>query len=76
MINPMQLIGLLRGGGNPMQILTSVSQNNPQLAQVLNMVNGKTPAQMQEMAYQMAQQRGIDIQQLAQQMGITLPGRK
>jgi hypothetical protein len=72
-MNPMQLIQMLQGSGNPMQMLMGMAQNNPALGQALQMVNGKTPAEMERMAYDMAKQRGVDLNQLAKQMGIKLP---
>ncbi len=72
-MNPMQLIQMLQGSGNPMQMLMGMAQNNPALGQALQMVNGKTPAEMERMAYDMARQRGVDLNQLAKQMGIRLP---
>lgn len=72
-MNPMQLIQMLQGSGNPMQMLMGMARNNPALGQALQMVNGKTPAEMERMAYDMAKQRGVDLNQLAKQMGIRLP---
>lgn len=72
-MNPMQLIQMLQGSSNPMQMLMGMAQNNPALGQALQMVNGKTPAEMERMAYDMAKQRGVDLNQLAKQMGIKLP---
>jgi hypothetical protein len=56
-----------------MQMLMGMAQSNPALGQALQMVNGKTPAEMERMAYDMAKQRGVDLNQLAKQMGIKLP---
>lgn len=72
-MNPMQLIQMLQGSSNPMQMLMGMAQNNPALGQALQMANGKTPAEMEKMAYDMAKQRGVDLNQLAKQMGIRLP---
>lgn len=74
MINMMQLVQVVNGGGNPMQMLMQAAPQNPLVGQVLQMTNGKTPGQMREMAQRIAQQRGVDLNQLAQQMGIKLPG--
>lgn len=73
MMNPLQMMQMLRGAQNPMQAMMQLSQQNPQLNQVMQMTNGKTPAQMEQMVRQAAQQRGIDLAQLAQQLGIKLP---
>lgn len=72
-MNPLQLIKTLRGGGNPLQMLMDMAQQNPMLKQVMDMVNGKTPEEMREFVYQTAQQRGVDVNQLAQALGIELP---
>ena len=63
-MNPMQLVQMLQGSGNPMQMLMGMAQNNPALGQALQMVNGKTPAEMERMAYDMAKQRGALSQHL------------
>lgn len=73
MINLMQLVQMVNGGGNPMQMLMRAAPQNPLVGQVLQMTNGKTPGQMRDMAQQIAQQRGVDLNQFAQQMGIKLP---
>lgn len=73
MINLMQLVQMVQGGGNPMQMLAQEARQNPVVSQALQMTNGRTPNQMRDIAYQLAQQRGVDINQLAQQMGINLP---
>ena len=68
----MQLIQMMKSG-NPMQVLMNEAQGNPQLQQILQQVNGKTPAEIRQMAMSAAQERGIDLNQLAGQMGIRLP---
>ena len=73
MMNPIQLIQMLQQSGNPMQMLTGMARNNPQIGQVLQMVNGKTPAEMERMAYDIAKQRGVDLNLFAKQLGIRLP---
>ena len=73
MINPMQLLQMLANGGNPMQTLTGMARSDPQLGQVLSMVNGRTPAQLQQLVYDTARQRGVDVNVLAKQLGIRLP---
>lgn len=73
MMNPMQLIQMFRGGGNPMQLLTQMSRSNPMIGQALRMTNGKTPNEMRNMAQEMARQQGVDLNQLADSMGLKLP---
>lgn len=72
-MNPIQAIQMLRSGANPNQLMMQLAQNNPAVQQAMRAVNGKTPDQIRDMAMQMAQQRGVDLNQLARQMGISLP---
>ena len=73
MLNPMQLIQLIQGGGNPIQMLNQMSRTNPMVGQVLRMTNGRTPNEMRNMAQEIARQRGVDLNQLAESMGLKLP---
>jgi hypothetical protein len=53
----------INSGNNPISVLNMVSQQNPQLAAVMNMVSGSkmSPKQLFNMA---AKQRGIDPNQI------------
>lgn len=73
MNSPMQILQAVQNGANPNQIISNLIQQNPAFRQAMQAVNGKTPDQIRDMAYQMAQQRGVDLAQFAQQMGIPLP---
>lgn len=73
MMDVMQMIRMLRSNGNPMQTLTQLSKQNPMVGQVLRMTNGKTPEEMKNMAYRMAQERGVNLDEMAQSMGLKLP---
>lgn len=69
----MQLMSLMRGGGNPMNMLQQMLPGSQQPMQIMNMISGKSPAQLSEMLNNMAAQRGIDVNQLASSYGLTLP---
>lgn len=73
MIDMRQLIQMARGGADPAQTLMVIAKSNPQVSQVMRMVNGKTPAEMRQIVYAEARQRGVDINQLAGQLGLKLP---
>ena len=73
MNSPLQLIQMIQRGGNPQQLVIQAAQNNPILRQAMQAVNGRTPEQVRDMAYQMARQQGVDLNQLARQLGIKLP---
>ena len=71
-MNPIQVIQMLQRGANPNQLMMQLAQNNPAVRQAMQMVNGKTPDQIRDIAQQIAKQRGIDLDQLTQQLGIRL----
>lgn len=71
MNNPLfQLIGAARSGKNPIDFLTQMSGGNPMMMQWLNMVRGKSPAELQKIAQNMAAQRGMSADDIAHQMGL------
>lgn len=70
------MINLARNGGNPMQLMQQMARSNPQVNQVMQMINGKSPQQLRTMCENMCKERGTSIEQVAQQMGIPIPGGK
>ena len=64
--------------GNPMQMMeqrleSQMRQSNPQLYEkVRQMMEGKTPQEMQNTVMNVARERGIDLNQFASQFGIKL----
>lgn len=76
MNNPvMALVQAMQQGRNPMALMQTMAQQNPQVAQALQMVQGRSPQQLQQMAQNMAKERGIDLNQLLRQMGINASRR-
>ena len=71
-MNPLQAIQALLKGAYPTQLMMQLAQNNPAVRQAMQMVNGKTPDQIRDMAQQIARQRGIDLNQLPRQLGVKL----
>lgn len=71
MNNPlMQLISMTRQGGNPMAMIQQMSANNPQAAQAMKIMQGKSPEQLKQIATNMAKERGMTIEQVMQQLGM------
>ena len=76
-MNPMQLIGMLKGG-NPQQMLmnmlTQQSGNNPMMKNVLDMVQKNDAAGVEQLARNLAKEKGINaddaISQIRQQFGM------
>ena len=76
MNNPvMALVQAMQQGRNPMALMQGMAQQNPQVAQTLQMMQGKSPQQLQQMAQNMAQERGVDLNQMLRQMGINASRR-
>lgn len=71
MNNPlMQLVSMTRQGGNPMQMIQQMAKNNPQAAQAMRIMQGKSPEQLRQIATNMARERGMTVEQVMQQLGI------
>ena len=71
MNNPlMQLISMTRQGNNPMQMIQQMAASNPQAAQAMKIMQGKSPEQLKQIATNMAKERGMTIDQVMQQLGI------
>ena len=77
MNNPLMSLGaFLQAGKTPQQALALVMQNNPQARQLAEMMRGKTPVQLEQMARNMARERGTTIEDVARSMGITIPSNR
>lgn len=73
MSNPMMsMIQMAMGGMSPMQYLQQRMGQNPQIAQAMNLIQGKTPEQLHQIADNMAKQRGTTVEEIASQYGIPL----
>ena len=77
MSNPLMNLGaFLQAGKTPQQALALIMQSNPQARQLAEMMRGKTPAQLEQMARNMARERGTTIEDVARSMGITIPSNR
>lgn len=77
MNNPiMQIQQLMQAGKNPNAVLQMLAQSNPQVRQVMSMMNGKSPAELEQMARNMAKERGTTIEDIARSMGIQIPSNR
>ena len=76
MLNPVQMMGMMR---NPKQAINSMFQQNlqanPLFKRAQQMVEGKTPEQLQQVAQNLCQQKGIDMNQALQQFQSQFGGR-
>ena len=70
--NPMQaIVGQFMNGVSPMAILDRIG--SPQAQQAKQIIGGKSEGQLRQIAMNMAKQRGVDLDALAQQMGVQIP---
>lgn len=68
-----QIMQMAQRGVDPNRLAQQLVQQNPAVQQAAQMMRGKTPNQIKQMAYTRAAQMGVDLNQMAQQMGIKLP---
>ena len=67
------MMQMMRSGGNPMYLLQQMAAQDPQVSQAMRMIQGKSPQQLRSMAENMAKERGVSLESMANQLGITLP---
>lgn len=68
----MQLMQLMRTGGNPTALLQQMTGGNPMVNNLMQSMQGKSPDALRQMAMNIAKERGIDLNQFAQQFGMKL----
>lgn len=69
----MQLANLARAGQNPMGFIQQLSGQSAPIMQGLNLIQGKNEAQLKTMAQNLSKELGIDLNQLASVLNLTLP---
>lgn len=73
MYNTFQMIQAARMGRNPMEMLQQMAAGNPPALSLMQSIQGKSPAELKQMAENLARERGTNLQAVAQQLGIQLP---
>ena len=72
--NPINMImSAFNSGISPMSVLQQLAGNDPRMGQAMQMLQGKSPAELQQMAMNMAKERGTTVEQIAQSLGINIP---
>ena len=70
MSNPViALVNAAKNGGNPMQMIQQMAGQDPHMRQFMQMVNGKNPQQLRQMAENMARERGTNVEAVIKQLG-------
>lgn len=78
MINPMQMIQMMRSGGNPQQAIINMMKqqagNNPVMNNAINMMEKGDNAGIEQLARNLCKERGINpddmLSQVKNQFGI------
>ena len=64
-MNPLQLIGMIKNGGNPQQMVMNMLQNmggnNPMMTNVLNMAQSGNTKQIEQFARNICKERGVSF---------------
>jgi hypothetical protein len=64
------LISQLNNTGNPMSAIQAMYGNNPVMQRAVQMMQGKNPQEVQQIAMNLARQKGVDLPALLSQLGI------
>lgn len=64
-----QMMQAMQAGGNPMAIMQQLAGGNPVMAQGMRMLQGKSSQQLEQMARNMAKERGIDMDDMLHTFG-------
>lgn len=70
MNNFASLISLARSGGNPIAMMQQMAGQDPQIAQAMKIIDGKSADQLQEIATNMAKERGTTVEAVARDLGL------
>lgn len=69
--NPlMMMTQLMRMGRNPMSLIQQMAGQDPRAAMALKMMQGKNGPQLEQLARNMAKERGVDLDSMIQQLGL------
>lgn len=73
--NPMQIMGMMQNSNNPMGLMQNMFGSSPVFQKVMQMAQGKSPEEIQQIVRNIASQQGMNEQQLGQfvnQFGLKL----
>lgn len=58
-----QLVSMMNGGTSPQQIINMLAQQDPQAAQAIQMLQNKSPQEMEQIMRTMCANKGINFDQ-------------
>lgn len=62
------LIAILKTGGNPQAVLNSMAAQNPKIGEALQLLQGKSSQDMENICRNLCKQKGIDFDTTLQQV--------
>lgn len=71
-MNPFQLLQMMKNSNNPMSIIQQLSNNNPQMQELMKVIEGKSPQELEQYARNIAQSKGINLSKFLNQFGISV----
>ena len=72
-LNPaVMILQALSNGRSLDSVLDAIGKQTPEMERACSIIRGKNAQQLQEIAENMARERGIDIRELAKNLGINL----
>lgn len=72
MNNPLQLMMMFRNSNNPMAMIQQMFGQHPQYSQIMGMIQGKSPQEIEQYVKNLYQSQGKDINQFASQFGLKI----
>lgn len=77
MTNPIALLmNAAKSGVNTNALFQQLAANNPQVNQVYQLMRSKSPAELEQIARNMARERGTTIEDIARSLGISIPSER
>lgn len=65
-----KMISIMKSGGNPQAIVQQMMGQNPEFDDLVNSLNGKDQSQVNDMISNLAKEKGVDLHQLVNQLGV------
>ena len=63
---------MFRNAKNPMALCQQMANNNPQMQQLLGNLQGKTPKELEQYARNVAQSKGVNLEQFLNGFGLKI----
>lgn len=68
----LNVVRFMQRGGNPVEMINRLAASDPQMAQASQMLQGKSPQELQQMAVNMCKELGTTPAAVAQSLGVNI----